>query len=50
MEWAVGEEWEEYIENLSQGGEGGMLKGLGAEGKMFPKGWEWKGEHWKLAR
>jgi hypothetical protein len=50
MEWAGGEKWAEYIDSLLEGGDGGMFKALGAGGKMFPKGWEWRGEHWQIAR
>lgn len=50
MRWAGGDDWEAYIDSLSAGGEGGVLKALGSQGKMYPKHWKWKGEHWKIAR
>lgn len=32
------------------GGDAGTIKALNSEGKMYPKDWAWKGEHWRIAR
>ncbi|ORY33024.1 Metallo-dependent phosphatase-like protein [Naematelia encephala] len=50
MEWAGGENWQTYIDGLSSGPSEGMYRTLGRQGKMYPKGWEWNSEHWKIAR
>lgn len=50
MEWAGGDSWEQYVDDLESGRESAAIMTLQKSGKMFPKGWEWKGEHWSLAR
>ncbi|WWC87114.1 uncharacterized protein L201_002000 [Kwoniella dendrophila CBS 6074] len=51
MEWAGGENWEEFIDNLNdEDDEGLVLEQLKKQNKDWPKGWKWKGEHWKIAR
>ena len=50
MEWAGGDSWEQYVDDLESGRESAAIMTLQKSGKMFPKGWEWKGEHWALAR
>ncbi|KAK8849385.1 hypothetical protein IAR55_004717 [Kwoniella newhampshirensis] len=50
MEWAGGADWEAYMDSLGAGAEEGAIQTLSKEGKRFPENWEWKGEHWKIAR
>lgn len=50
MEWAGGSNWESYVDDLASAGEKGAFKALVKDKKMFPNDWEWKGEHWKIAR
>ncbi|RXK35168.1 hypothetical protein M231_07580 [Tremella mesenterica] len=50
MEWAGGRDWQDYVDGLEPLGEKTALSALSKNGKMFPKDWEWKGEHWQLAR
>ncbi|EIW65804.1 hypothetical protein TREMEDRAFT_35995 [Tremella mesenterica DSM 1558] len=50
MEWAGGRNWQDYVDGLEPLGEKTALSALSKNGKMFPKDWEWKGEHWQLAR
>jgi hypothetical protein len=50
MEWAGGTDWEAFMDSLSAGGESEADALLQKHGKTFPKGWDWKGEHWHLAR
>ncbi|WWD20006.1 hypothetical protein CI109_104479 [Kwoniella shandongensis] len=50
MEWAGGADWEAYMDSLGSGAAEGAIHTLTKEGKQFPKSWEWKGEHWKIAR
>jgi hypothetical protein len=50
MEWAGGKDWQDYVDNLDAGGQGGLMHALKGSGKAYPKGWEWGGEHWKIAR
>jgi hypothetical protein len=50
MEWAGGVDWESYVDDLAKEDEDGAIKVLSKEKKLYPKDWEWKGEHWKIAR
>ena len=50
MEWAGGENWETFIDNLSGAGDPTALRVLKEERKMYPSDWKWKGEHWQIAR
>lgn len=50
MEWAGGEDWEGFVDGLGENGDEEVLSVLSNAGKMYPKDWEWKGEHWKIAR
>lgn len=50
MLWAGGGDWEAYIDSLAGGGEDGVRIALKKAKKMFPKDWQWKGEHWHIAR
>jgi hypothetical protein len=50
MEWAGGKNWESFVDHLGQGREKETIEWLKREKKMFPKDWEWKGEHWNIAR
>jgi hypothetical protein len=50
MQWAGGEDWESYVDKLADDVEDGVIKSLSKDKRLFPKDWEWKGEHWKIAR
>lgn len=50
MEWAGGSNWESYVDDLAEAGDDGAFKILRKEKKMYPTDWEWRGEHWKIAR
>ena len=50
MEWAGGSDWEAYIDSLDAEGKDGAIKALAKHGKAFPSSWEWKGEHWHIAK
>lgn len=50
MEWAGGANWEGWVDSLAEDGEKQAINVLGNQKKMYPKDWEWKGEHWDLAR
>ena len=50
MEWAGGEDWERFVDDMDAGGQGALVHVLQAQGKSFPKEWKWKSEHWKIAR
>jgi hypothetical protein len=50
MEWAGGSNWENYVDDLAGAGDDGLFKILRKEKKMYPNDWEWRGEHWKIAR
>lgn len=50
MEWAGGNDWEGFVDNLSSAGEPTALRVLKEEKKMYPSDWKWKGEHWQIAR
>ncbi len=50
MEWAGGNDWEGYVDSLAAEGAKGAIQALSKQGKMYPEDWEWKGEHWELAR
>lgn len=50
MLWAGGADWEAYIDSLAVGAEEGVRIALKKSKKMYPKDWEWKGEHWHIAR
>jgi len=50
MEWAGGDDWESYVDKLADKVEDGVIKVLHKDKKLYPKNWEWKGEHWKIAR
>ncbi|WVW78657.1 hypothetical protein I302_100617 [Kwoniella bestiolae CBS 10118] len=50
MEWAGGEDWQAYVDSLSFDDEKAVRKELKKHGKEFPGGWEWKGQHWEIAR
>jgi hypothetical protein len=50
MEWAGGSSWESYVDHLAQGRDKEAIEWLEKEKKLYPKDWEWKGEHWKIAR
>lgn len=50
MEWAGGLDWEASLDSIAAGAEDGAIAELERQGKMFPKEWDWKGEHWKIAR
>jgi len=50
MQWAGGEDWESYVDKLADDVEDGVIKILNKDKKLYPKNWEWKGEHWKIAR
>ncbi|WWD07885.1 hypothetical protein V865_005992 [Kwoniella europaea PYCC6329] len=52
MEWAGGSDgdWQAYVDSLSSDDEKAVKKELKKQGKEFPDGWKWKGEHWEIAR
>ena len=50
MQWAGGEDWESYVDKLADDVEDGVIKSLSKDKRLYPKDWEWKGEHWKIAR
>jgi hypothetical protein len=50
MEWAGGDDWEGFVDNLSTAGEESAFRVLKEEQKMYPSEWKWKGEHWRIAR
>ena len=50
MEWAGGDDWLANVDSLAAGAESGAIRELSREGKMYPTGWKWKGEHWQIAR
>ena len=50
MEWAGGDDWEAYVDSLAFQKQNQVEKTLSREGREFPKGWAWGGEHWSIAR
>lgn len=50
MQWAGGDDWESYVDKLADDVEDGVIKSLSKDKRLYPKDWEWKGEHWKIAR
>lgn len=50
MHDAGGLGWEDMMDEVAQQDEGEVKEYFRKKGKSWPKGWEWKGEHWKVAR
>jgi predicted phosphodiesterase len=50
MEWTGGYSWEEAMDELNNEELSEVEMRVGKMGRKWPKGWEWKGEHWHIAR
>jgi hypothetical protein len=50
MQWAGGKDWEAWLESSTAGQLGAPLEHFKSNGKSYPDDWEWKGEHWHIAR
>lgn len=52
MEWAGRRGWEQWVDDLDEGtdDDDAVVSVLKKQERMYPKEWEWKGEHWKIAR
>lgn len=50
MEWVGGLAWEDSMDSFASTSEDEVIEKLKKQGKMYPKSWDWKGEHWKIAR
>ena len=56
MEWAGQGNWQDFVDGLDteqsddEDIDDGALDRLTALGKVFPKHWKWKSQHWKIAR
>jgi len=50
MEWVGGAKWESSLDSFASQSDEEVIEDLKKQGKMFPKKWEWKGEHWKIAK
>ena len=50
MEWAGGKDWESFVNSLASRDDDAVAKLLTKSGKRFPKDYEWKGQHWHIAR
>jgi len=50
MEWAGGDDWKKFIDDMADEDEEGLVKTLRRQGKQWPKSWKWKSQHWHIAR
>lgn len=51
MEWAGGDAWEGLVSELSEEKNAEVVaERVGKMGKSWPKGLEWKGDHWHIAK
>lgn len=50
MEWAGGKNWDSLMDELSEEQDWEVEKKVGRLGRSWPRGWEWKGEHWHIAK
>jgi predicted phosphodiesterase len=50
MEWTGGAKWEGMMDELSELDDGEVEMRVAKMGRKWPKGWEWKGEHWHIAK
>jgi len=50
MEWAGGSGWNGLLDELESFNDKAAKERVEQLGKSWPKGWEWKGEHWHIAR
>lgn len=50
MEWAGGNGWNGLMDELEGLNEKAVKERVKQLEKSWPKGWEWKGEHWHIAR
>lgn len=50
MEWTGGDAYESLMSELQGVEEKEAERRVKSMGRSWPKGWEWKGEHWHIAK
>ncbi|WVQ79512.1 hypothetical protein IAT38_001611 [Cryptococcus sp. DSM 104549] len=50
MEWVGGADWEAVMDEMGEKDEKEVMSVLSKQKKEYPDSWEWKGEHWQIAR
>lgn len=50
MEHAGGPGWRDMMDQVGKEKEKDAREYFERKGKGWPEGWEWRGEHWKIAR